>query len=457
MGQPLEPGTYYVGFYNESTLEPSTFTFTSTAIGTGMGHDPQPLAFDGGTAEIVDLPARDVTFFYVDIPEGTPSWRVSLTADSGECSLYINQSTIPTSQTGSMSYDSPFVPSPTAGGSLARLQKVGDEHYTLLPRLNATLLPEGRYFLMVVSEGQSPAASYQIGTGTSSATLTSHGTAEEPNDLGTVTVGTDLVLNGSYSAGRLQRYTFTVPAGVNALEVRLENRVGDPSMSVLYSEEDTGFPLSYGYGYHSGRNGIRSDSIITLSNPTPESIWRLVVMDPSPEADSLTPIAAGSYTLRVTAVGELPLDFDGGGDTVTGQTPGTWRFYKVDVPAELDGEDVVGWELKVTSWTGYRPTMVVSRDSLPGSPMTSGSWGLARPPRSPTVGEALWGSGDQWANRSFDWTGRIYSACRSLKVTGCGRPWDDHFNREPITSVFITRARLSQAPSRSPARRLAPG
>ncbi|MCF7675364.1 MAG: hypothetical protein K9M97_08465, partial [Akkermansiaceae bacterium] len=381
MGQPLEPGSYYVAFYNESSTDPSTFTFSSKAIGSGMALAPQPLAFAGGTAATGNLPAREVAYYTVDIPAGTPSWRVSLAADSGESALYINQGTIPTSQTTSSPAASPFA------GSLVRLNKDGDEHYTLMPPVGASVLPEGRYDLMVVSEGQNPVDYNRIGSGTSAATVTSHGEAPV-HDLGSLPIGGQLQLAGGFDQGDLEFLQFEVPPGMPAFEVRLEGRVGNPLASLGWTAPSfpRGINASSGYGYYAGPYAVRADfTRTTLANPAAGS-YRLVVMDPARLWPPPSLLAAGSYTLVVTSVIPPALNFsatqngNGRSNTAGGILSDDERtFYEVEVPAMVDGVPVIGWRLEIPATAG-EPEIRVRKGSLPdGTEQTGGSltdWAL---------------------------------------------------------------------------------
>ena len=47
---------------------------------------------------------------------------------------------------------------------------------------------------------------------------------------GTLTYTNDLVLTNAQQGGELKLYQFEVPAGIASIEVRLEDRVGNPAM-----------------------------------------------------------------------------------------------------------------------------------------------------------------------------------------------------------------------------------
>ncbi|RKX41822.1 MAG: hypothetical protein DRP64_10840, partial [Verrucomicrobia bacterium] len=243
MGAPLEPGSYYIAFYNNSSTLTGSYSFASSAIGTGMAYEPQPIDFNGGSNTMANLPARAIEYFTVDVPSNTPSWRIRLENTLGESQLYIREPYLPTWQLGSGDTISPNA----AFSTMTRLQKNGDELFTLLPQSGETTIPPGIYNLMVVSEGQSPSGS-TIGTGTSSAVLHSLGEAATTG-MGTLNSGGTLSQAETYVAGEVGLFQFDVAAGVLALEVRLENTTGSPS---FYLRTDQALPKGPGYGIYSG-------------------------------------------------------------------------------------------------------------------------------------------------------------------------------------------------------------
>lgn len=393
MGAPLEPGRYEVGFYNSSQTVTGSFSFASSAIGTGMTYEPGTVAFNGGSANIVGLPARGVEYFKVAVPSNTPSWRIELENVSGESQLYIREARVPT---WSMGFDSSTSPG-ASFSSMTRLQVSGEENFTLLPENGQTAIPPGDYYLMVVSEGQSPSGS-TIGTNTASAILRSHGEATFTN-IGTLNSPGTTTQAGSYGKGEIRRYRFTVPVGVQTMQIRLDDRVGSPEMNLRL---DTNFPYGTSYGSYSGYAYQHTDpSIINITQPSPGT-WSLMVND-SRSASSIT---AGSYMLNIEVSGPTDIVFDGGGKSNVSLPPSTWKYYKVEVPVQVNGQDVVGWELRTTQWSGSRPTMYIRRDELPAS---SGAPGWYYPWSYTT-----WPSGYQWSTSGGDWSQYAYSSDGSV-------------------------------------------
>jgi hypothetical protein len=182
------------------------------------------------------------------------------------------------------------------------------------------------------------------------------------------------------AGGQLKAYKFVVPAGTDSLEVRLSNVVGNPWISL---GEGTRFPSPAGelvsgapvigsgpyneYGCDGGNAGLSNTKIITVPNPTAGE-WRVLVRaGHSPGPQITYPDASGN--LIVTALTTVPLAYDGGEFAVSGQQPGTWRYFSVQVPA-----GVVGWDVRLRDLTGSVPAMMVRRDQLPEVPVQSDSW-----------------------------------------------------------------------------------
>lgn len=383
MGNPLEPGSYFIAFYNNSDSVTAEYSFSSSAIGTGMTYAPAELGFNDSRS-ISNLPARAVRYFKTTIASNTPSWRLRLENTSGESQLYLREARVPTREAGTSSTASPGQNFP----SFTRLQQTGDEYFTLLPENGETSIPPGDYYLMVVSEGQSPAGT-TIGTGTASAVLYSLGEAPV-TAMGTLSPGGLLSDAEAYLSGETFLYQFNIASNVPALEVRLEDTVGTPS---FYLRQDANLPNGPGYGLHSGHAAEFSDTYIqTFANPS-AGTWSITA------GKSGSP-AAGAYTLEIHALDYTEITFDGGGGSGVVLPPEEWIFYHVNVPAQTNGEEVIGWELKMTEWSGSRPYMYIRRDLLPdysGVPAWYYPW---------TDDE--WPSGRQWSTSINDWSGYSY-------------------------------------------------
>jgi len=358
MGRPLSTGTYYIGFYNNSSSVTSTFSFASSAIGEGMTYDPEPIVFNGGSASIINLPARDVAYFEAVVPPGTANWKIKLENTVGETGLYIREGFVPTWT----QYQHPTYSPGATISYLTKLQKTDNEHYMLLPESGDTTIPPGIYYLMVVSEGLLPSGNY-IGTGTSSAIL--HSLGEEPVvDMGTVPLAGSVDHLNSYEAGELNLYRFNVQSNSLAIEMRIEEASGDPRMCL---RTDANLPNGLSYGLYSGHNDqYYGESIITIPNPT-FGTWSMVVGDP----DAPTALNNSSYRLVVEEIQPPDLNFDavlntnGNSNAAAGLLEDNQRdYYRVEVPGTLDGIPVIGWYLTASTTTGDAQ-MRVRKNLLP--------------------------------------------------------------------------------------------
>ena len=400
MGRPLEPGTYYVGVYNSHATIAAAYTVESRGIGSGQSITVANLSpTAGSTATITNLTPREAAYFKVAIPPNTPSWEFTLAPSAGEMMMAMRRDTIPDfSAPGSSAGDGVQYNSGTSGYREIEMQKTGPERYLVLPRNDADFIVAGDYYIAVISEGASPPNTSTIGTGTSSGVLTSLGTFGT-TDLGAASLG-GITQAVSLVGAQVKSYQFTVPVGTASLEVRLDNRVGNPVMSLISGTRIPQPGLTsanysyYGYdgGQYSSKAGTESrlyeDNLITIANP-PSGTYSLTVRAEALSSD----YPAASADLVIVALAPVPLSFNGGTATVTGQSPTAWRYFTVTVPA-----GVLGWDLRVKNVTGGTPNMIVRRDVLPDSP--SGNWG------SPQV-FPTWPSGNSWAG-GLDWTGRTY-------------------------------------------------
>src|SRR5690606_37884790 len=140
-------------------------------------------------------------------------------------------------------------------------------------------------------------------------------------------------------AGQIRAYTVSVPEGTRSLEVRLDERAGNTQLSLVKGTK-LPIPAAFGadikYGWNSGIHGLTHNSILTVANPTPGA-WSILVRG----GRTSTSVAFGdsSALLVVTALMNVPLEYDGGSETVTAQQPNSWRYFSVEVP-----EGVLGWD-----------------------------------------------------------------------------------------------------------------
>ncbi len=371
LGNPLEPGTYFVGVFNESTTEATSYRLVSRGMGDGRSLPIVDFPFAGGSVTNTGLLPREAAYYRVVVPPGTAGWKVQLTALSGESLLAVERGTVP--GVGADAYTPVGYP-PLGGSAIGRrMQKAGDEQFVLWPREGELSLPEGAYYLAVVGEGMNPADSWRIGTGSSSYLLQSLG-VPAVTDLGILSPVATAVAN-ALEGGEMAAYRFTVPAGTLAVEAALIDRQGNPALAfrlgdaVAYYFDWWTFRTLGFYGVDGGySSGIRGDSsLLTLANPT-SGVYSLVV---KAAPDSQEDYPDSTYTLRVRTltVPELnlsaELNTNGLPNTAAGLLADKQRaFFKVVVPETLAGQPFLGWRLDLGLTQGSA-TVRVRRDTLP--------------------------------------------------------------------------------------------
>ncbi|MGZ8898970.1 MAG: hypothetical protein ACXW3Z_02655, partial [Limisphaerales bacterium] len=406
VGRPLQPGRYYIGIFS-ATTEPLSFSVLSRGIGEEMSIPVTELAYNGGVSLVTNLAPREVSYYSLDIPAGTPSWKVHLAATRGESLLMASKHSLPNVL---------IAPNSNLTNSTGRkMQKSGEEHFLLLPPPGTNVLSPGRYFLAVASEGVSATAG-RVGTGSVDFRITSVGPAPI-RQLGELGV-TDVVEQNDLVAGDTQIYQFTIPAGTLGLEARLEDRIANPVMVLRggaragpAGASQTNVPLDP-YGNQDGDpNGIDvHPSLISVGNVT-NNIYTLVVMARSTSGGYTN----SSYTLRLNASGTTTLDFNGGTYAVADQAVRTWKYFRVTVPASANG-----WDVRLQNVNNGQPRMVIRRESLP-STLLSSPWSAPGAATSWPI-NAQWAPGMDWTRRSFSSTNATLNQDSQIFACGMGRP-----------------------------------
>ena len=369
----------------------------------------------GSNATITNLAAREAADQDA-IPANTPAWEFTLAQSAGELMMVLRRGTVPDFNAlyyGNVQYQTEA----PNGDREIKIQKTGPERFLMLPVNDADYITAGDYYIAVISEGSSPPDSSTIGTGTSSGVLTSLGGFSTAS-LGAATAG-GLVQPVTLAGGQIKAYTFTVPAGTASLEVRLDNRVGNPFLSLI-SGSRTPRPEYYGadYGYHGGQTSgvpggtdrIDDADLLTVANPLPGTYTATV------RADFLSPTYPdASANLVIVANAPVPLAFNGGTANITSQSPTAWRYFSVTVPA-----GVMGWDIRVKNITGGTPLLVVRRDDLPAGPGTT-PWTYPENSDNWPTGYAIGGQVD-WSNRQYQVYADPYPQVGERLVLGMGRP-----------------------------------
>ncbi len=393
MGDPLAPGNYIVGVFPgyQAGTQPLSYTLASRGIGTNYSITIGTLTFSNGVVNGTNLSAREVAYYRLEVPTNMPDWKLKLTPTLGESLLMLQRNFLP--GVGASIYNPP---ANLAGGK--KIQKPGTDHYLLLPAYGgATNIPGGTYYLAVASEGQNPNFNNngRIGTNAVNFTLTSFGT-QGITDLGTVDNSglTDITQNDGMEGSESRLYQFTVPPGTLSLEVHLDNRVANPQMT-LRSDGQIPYPLD-GFGSDGGQAyNWTSANLINIPNPV-AGVYTLTVNAGNYNGGYTNT----TYTVRLHALGTIPVNFSGGSASITNQAAGVWQYFVVNVPT-----NAFGWDLRLINVTSGDPRFAVRRDLLPDSLGTP--WG--------PFFSTTWPSGYQIA-ATTDWTG--YNATNGASETG---------------------------------------
>jgi hypothetical protein len=350
MGNPLQAGTYYVGVINNNTgTNLVSYSLSSRGIGTGFSIPVTPLAFSNGiVTNIVGLNPRQANYYSVVVPTNTPSWKVRLTDVSGETALVINDTALPNSNPFN------YPPWDVYGGR--ELSQSGNEQYLMLPinaQSGSNVVVAGTYYLAVIGQGVNPSGN-TIGTNSSLYTLESFGVQGITN-LGTVTP-TDILQTNTLYGGENALYQFTIPPGLPAVEVRLDNITASPYMTLQTGANIVAPQGSYGYNGGVGA-GWASPTLITLPNPTATNYSLTVQADYNNTAGAYL---NADFTVHIRQMPTPALAFDPSlnsgslSNTASGSLlDGESAFYEVVVPAtNANGSPVIGWTLTLSQTLG---------------------------------------------------------------------------------------------------------
>jgi hypothetical protein len=366
MGNPLEQGLYYVGVYNYGE-EPASYKVVSRGIGMGRLAPVTLLGFSGGRVEKKALRARYADYYEVTVPSNVSSWKVRLAhaSEGGETLLLCQKGALPNVMAGRQWSGSSGSALGLSGG--IRMQKTGNEHYLLLPEAGRSVIPGGKYYLAVVSEGVNPWDD-RIGFGSSSYVLESLGELR-PWDLGELRSGGSIIAAGeTLEGGEIQVYQFTMSEGALVFEARLESRVGNPQMGLAAG---TGIPhagaypgsifdpygCDQGQPYAEPYSSWQSATVLTVGATPGGQQYTLVV-----KADATSD---ASYTLRISTLDIPALAFAGQSAGAYGILADKQRaFYRVTVPQSWNNAPVLGWRLGLTQTSGAA-SLRVRKGGLP--------------------------------------------------------------------------------------------
>ena len=348
--KPLQPGTYFIGIDNRGTnlISPRTYTIRTFAVGTGYSIPVTDLSAQGAELPIEISKPRSPNVFKITVPPLTRGWAVALTPTLGDMTLRVRYGSVPDPVNDTIYPD-------LKGG--VHIQKSGNERFTLLPKPGNSYLDEGDYYLMAVSEGQNPSlASSVLGVGVVSGSIRNVG----PIPVGALGLVTNAGLSQAVAldAGEIKVFTVEVPAGINNLQFKLNNRVGEASITVLKGTQIPAPGLSESYGVFGGETAgppLKDRSVVNLGNPA-VGIYTVAIRAGGTLPSSFAPASA---TLAIDIVRPSLMNFSQELNPGNGLSNIDARslsdkekhFYQVPIPRQINGADVLGWLITLEQGT----------------------------------------------------------------------------------------------------------
>ena len=377
MGSPLEAGSYYVGVSGDGS-DTAPLSYTLESRGIGIGNDassvPWPIQvvdlgnFTGGSVSKTGLAPREAAYYRITVPAAQKSWSVKLEPTLGEALMTVRQGALPNMTAQDQPSDSIYY---FAGN---RRQKAGREFFHKYAESPQTAITAGTYYIAVFSEGQNPPDNFTIGSGSVNFTLTSYGLMPVADKTSTpAAVGTPVTWNGeTLQYGQQKVYRFRVPAGLTSMEIRLKNRVGNPTMALRQDAAGSGMiPGKNGLDYIAHEGGYDSpwsnDTLITVPQPLAGDYSLVVATKQNclPNWPYTCSDTDNSYDVEVTVLTPTTLLLDNGsasGSLVDQQI----RYYQVVIPATVNGYPLAGWKIG-TSATNGSAKLYIAKNGIPNA------------------------------------------------------------------------------------------
>jgi len=111
------------------------------------------------------------------------------------------------------------------------MQKPGNENFVLMPVTGTTNVTAGTNYLAVISEGLNPINAKSIGVGGCAYVLHSEGSIPV-RDLGVI-ANDPILETASLDGGEVKAYQFIIPQDTGGVQLKLDNRSGNPAMVLL--------------------------------------------------------------------------------------------------------------------------------------------------------------------------------------------------------------------------------
>ena len=377
-GQPLDPGNYIVGVFNDVEEDGgnTAYTLKSRSISFEAQNPDEvvtQLDFDGGSYSESNVPHHAARHFAIDVPEGASSWRVRLQALEGDANMAVRQNFL-----------ADFTVTELGDADLrggVKVESLGNDWYHLLPT-GSDPLSAGRYYITVYGflfTSLDPELSF---------TIESKGEIPIKNMGEASTTALTEPLN--LDQGEFQYFQFTVPQGTTNLQVYVDLELGYIPLSVAnrngYVAPATKFGRRGYDGGIGGTSGVLPGVALLYSLPEP-GVYTVVTQATTPSTGELVVVASGIQTL----------DFNGGSSQVFSLPKNTWSYYIVDVPSS----GYVGWDLELIDDSGGKGQIVVKKGSLPSTSFTSG-WEGSPSANTLWPDEATWVQSSDWSDRTSD-------------------------------------------------------
>lgn len=169
-------------------------------------------------------------------------------------------------------------------------------------------------------------------------------------------------------AGEVRVFSVNVPAGINNLQFKLNNRVGEATLAIVKGSQipPPGLTESYGvFGGETANSPLKERSVINLGNPA-AGIYTIAVRAGGTLPSGFAPASA---TLVVDILKPVTLNFTQELDAGNGLSKLDARsltdkekyFYQLPIPRKVDGADVLGWLVTLEQGT---PTARIYNSAL---------------------------------------------------------------------------------------------
>ncbi|MBL8785709.1 MAG: hypothetical protein JNJ59_12445 [Deltaproteobacteria bacterium] len=370
LGTPLQPGAYIVGVSDTYTSAGPAMTYRIVSRGIGIGLESAEANAIPWSIQVRDLPfgtevtaqnlaPREHIYYRLQVPEDLESWAAELEPTQGEVMLAVREGALPNADaTQSYASDDSYYRMGT------RRQKNGREWFYKLPWYDQRTLRGGTFYLAVAGEGENAYSSSYVGLGPSAFKLRTMGPVPIAGGIDNVVATQPLTFaNQQLAWGQQKYYRLRVPPTVDAFEVRLANRVGNPywvaAVEPYFQPKMPQGTTPYYYSaeggtYPDGANDI-ADQIVGVTGDVTIAVYS----NGSEQVDN-------SYDLIVTPIAVKNLAWDGGDEAVTLKDRET-AYFKVEVPQDCDGVAQAGW-IVTQEVTRGQVSVEVRKDTLPRAP-----------------------------------------------------------------------------------------